>query len=156
MERKIGYYRFLAPAFLAKQGLPITKENISLEAKRLMEIEINKSLIKTKLSFSSDVKQVFIDQPITNVSNGELLEIKYTIGKSSTQTIKCVVKDNNGVVLLANVDNESEGIRLVGDDMNDIKFYMYLNLNNSAVAFVETSGNYYNMPIVDILSIEKI
>ena len=31
------YYKFIAPVFLVKKSLPLTKENIEIEAKRLQE-----------------------------------------------------------------------------------------------------------------------
>jgi len=40
MQKTLKYYQFIAPANLALQGLPITKENIELEAKRLQEKDL--------------------------------------------------------------------------------------------------------------------
>ena len=40
--KTIDYYRFIAPIYLFKKGIPLTKENIEAEAQRLFE-EQNKN-----------------------------------------------------------------------------------------------------------------
>ena len=165
MVRSDLYYRFIAPAKLAYRGLPITKENIKNEIKRLKMVDsgvIENNLLSYNMSYTNDIKQVFSNEVIYGLYNGDNAKIKYTVGESGVQEIECFVIEINGCRSLVDKNNYDERPTLVGDDMNNVKLYLYLNtmdlvnVNNGSVSFVETNGNYNDyMPIIKILSIEK-
>lgn len=162
MEIK-GYYRFIAPAFLAKQGLPITKENIELEAKRLQELEkgIIINLIE-EVVFTNDFRTAQRNDVINYITSGGKYEIVYTIGESGEQVVQAYVVDSNGILCLSSNKDYIDGIMLIGDNTNSINLYVYTNskdmvgVNNGSLFILTTLGNYsYDMPQVKILSITR-
>lgn len=159
------YYKFIAPAILAYRGIPRTKENIETEAKRLKSLDegvVENNLLPYNMSFTNDIKQVFSSEMIYGLYNGDNAKIKYTVGESGVQELECFVVESNGCRSIVDKNHYDEIPTLVGDDINNVKLYLYLNtkdlvnVNNGSVAFVETNGNYNDyMPKIQILSIAK-
>lgn len=159
------YYRFLAPMFVAKKGLALTQENIDAEIKNLKALDnqgIEDNILTYNITFTNDIRQVFSDTPIYGLNNGNIAKIKYKIGEGGIQELDCYVNEINGCRSLADIDNHSDIPTLVGDDINNVKLYLYLNtkdlvnVNNGSVSFIETNGNYSNdMPTIKIISITK-
>lgn len=156
-----NYYRFIAPAMLAKKGIEINKENID----KFVQAELyggEDNSLSNSLLLNNNTKQVYFDKPL-DINAGDVVEISYKVGEGGIQTVKGYATSINGLISLSDNREYSESIYLVGDIENNIALFVYCNskdlehINNGAVIFVSTVGHYNNdMPNVNILSIDKL
>lgn len=162
MQKTLKYYKFIAPANLAIKGLPISKENIEAEAKRLQDKDacVERNFLCEQIVFAIDKMTAQLDTTINDIVVGAKYKICYTIGESDKQNVDCYVVDSNGILCLSSTNKYIDGIRLVGDETNNIALYIYanskdmVNVDNGSLFIVTTLGNYaYDMPKVKLLSI---
>lgn len=156
-----GYYKFLAPLVLFRDGVEITKENIN----KFVQAELyggKDNSLSNSLLLNNNTKQVYFDKPL-DINAGDVVEISYKVGEGGIQTVKGYANSMNGLISLSDNREYSESIYLVGDIENNIALFVYCNskdlehINNGAVIFVSTVGHYNNdMPNVNILSIDKL
>lgn len=149
---------------LEKLGIVIYKErnikNLDLLANEIANrlgyahFSNEENLLKSQITFSNEIKQVFSDSVI-NLVEGDNAKLIYTINDSFEQSIDVVVNNINGTLFIGK-------FALLGDedDYVNLSFFLntkdLINIGNGSVAFIETNGIYSNdMPKITIHSIEK-